>query len=1102
MKRLLLAILLFSSLAARSQCDTMRNATFSSITTNSVVVTIVSPGVFPTNWTGFAVTLYDSITNTVAFQTFVTSKTFTATGLTANRTYKLGVVTFLNSTFCSPTIFNKYVKTASAVVGYTPMNGNGYKYNRIAVDSTFHLPLQDTTLNRGLTRAGALVVRPQDSSLYVYNGSYWVLAGGSSSGLIPLINSKIDSVVYSGDTLYYYKNGVSYGTVTNLAGKLNISDTAAMLSPYQTAINAKPTFGDVRDIVHDTALTLVPYTGATQDVDLGDNNLSAKSLSATGTGGNGHIHLKFQSATPTGTGSSSTLYAYSTGRLKYKNNGGATVYDLITDQDTSGMLANKVSKWERWTDTLFIQKYDTSKTALTIRIDSNSTTKPTIQILDSINRTLFEMRALPIKFGSVNTAIGIGAGQKIVPKWYNSPTYGYCAGGTSNTFLGDYAGNSLIDGNENTGIGHYALKSLIGSNGGDPNFIGSLNTAVGSYALGALTTGTSNTGLGQKALASLTTGNQNVAIGKAAGEAITTTSGNVFIGGQAGKFSSTSGYTTAIGGNAGLYGGNNYNVLIGTNAGANNYGSNHTFISGGDSAAYISDVYFGRGDFSPIPIDYTIHGTNAYGSNLNGANLYLTAGRATGSATSGKTVIQVGKQAGSGTQSHYLTDAVTIAPITNSFYGGLAINNSTPTKTFEVLNPTTGRTSSDTLANFNSGGSFDVPNVTTYSNYSGSFVSNATLRNGNGTLANIGLYASATSGKTNYAAILDSGNVGIGTKTPTYKLDVNGVTRLNSKLIGTSIRVNKDSILNGGSSSFTLGVDTLTGEMIRVAAGGTGTVTSVATGLGLTGGTITTSGTVSLDTSNASVLSRQRAANTYGALASANTWLGVNTFTAPKITDTLFIGSAAYSNTAQIRLATSSGTSLIKQNGGTFGFNNGATYGGADFQFNMGGDNTTGTLEMYNSVVRSKRLYINGINFYTGGSIFQVNGSGVIGNGGTAATAPTNGLTVIGKTLIGSNTDNNNGQLQVTGSLSLNTAGSKLNIATGTNASVGTATLSSGTVTVNTTAVTANSIILLTLQNCSNCGSLYISAKTAGTSFAISSTNALDGSIAAYQIIN
>jgi hypothetical protein len=48
----------------------------------------------------------------------------------------------------------------------------------------------------------------------------------------------------------------------------------------------------------------------------------------------------------------------------------------------------------------------------------------------------------------------------------------------------------------------------------------------------------------------------------------------------------------------------------------------------------------------------------------------------------------------------------------------------------------------------------------------------------------------------------------------------------------------------------------------------TGTVTSVATGLGLSGGTITGSGTLLVDTSSASILSRQRAAATYALIGS------------------------------------------------------------------------------------------------------------------------------------------------------------------------------------------------------------------------------------------
>ena len=56
---------------------------------------------------------------------------------------------------------------------------------------------------------------------------------------------------------------------------------------------------------------------------------------------------------------------------------------------------------------------------------------------------------------------------------------------------------------------------------------------------------------------------------------------------------------------------------------------------------------------------------------------------------------------------------------------------------------------------------------------------------------------------------------------------------------------------------------TASASFTKLNSNATGTVTSVATGLGLSGGTITTTGTIALDTANASVLSRQRAANTY-----------------------------------------------------------------------------------------------------------------------------------------------------------------------------------------------------------------------------------------------
>jgi hypothetical protein len=109
-----------------------------------------------------------------------------------------------------------------------------------------------------------------------------------------------------------------------------------------------------------------------------------------------------------------------------------------------------------------------------------------------------------------------------------------------------------------------------------------------------------------------------------------------------------------------------------------------------------------------------------------------------------------------------------------------------------------------------------------------------------------------------------------------------------------------------------------------------------------------------------------------------------------------------------------------------------------------------------------------------------------------------------GNLLIGNSTDNGSGsKLQVTGNVSLTTAGNKLLIATGTNATAGTATLVSGTVTVATSAVTANSIILITVQESGVItGVTRVSARTTGTSFVITSSVLTDTASVGWLIIN
>lgn len=91
------------------------------------------------------------------------------------------------------------------------------------------------------------------------------------------------------------------------------------------------------------------------------------------------------------------------------------------------------------------------------------------------------------------------------------------------------------------------------------------------------------------------------------------------------------------------------------------------------------------------------------------------------------------------------------------------------------------------------------------------------------------------------------------------------------------------------------------------------------------------------------------------------------------------------------------------------------------------------------------------------------------------------------------------------GNLVLGTAGNKLSIATGANASVGTAELVAGTVTVSTTAVTTNSKIFVTVGTLGTVvapQAMYVDAIVNGTSFDITSADGTDTSFVNWLIIN
>jgi hypothetical protein len=108
----------------------------------------------------------------------------------------------------------------------------------------------------------------------------------------------------------------------------------------------------------------------------------------------------------------------------------------------------------------------------------------------------------------------------------------------------------------------------------------------------------------------------------------------------------------------------------------------------------------------------------------------------------------------------------------------------------------------------------------------------------------------------------------------------------------------------------------------------------------------------------------------------------------------------------------------------------------------------------------------------------NVSASGTV-TGGTGVIATTGGVTATAGDITATN-----------GNVIVSTAGKGLNVKTGSNARIGTLTLTGATpVVVSTTAVTADSAIFLTVKTPGGTPAFYwVSARSAGTSFSVTGT--------------
>ena len=142
--------------------------------------------------------------------------------------------------------------------------------------------------------------------------------------------------------------GESIDVKHDLINITNALGTATITSPTLTTatefripdkVTSPQTFAMLSDV---TALSFVPYTGATADVDLGNNGLDAKFVKIKGTAGNGHLNLKHQSSGATAGGSESVLYADNSGNPAWKNDGNA-LQSILTNSNITQVITNGVT---------------------------------------------------------------------------------------------------------------------------------------------------------------------------------------------------------------------------------------------------------------------------------------------------------------------------------------------------------------------------------------------------------------------------------------------------------------------------------------------------------------------------------------------------------------------------------------------------------------------------------------------------------------------------------------------------------------------------------------------------------------------------------------